>query len=604
MNMKLFLELGAKTHDFLRGMTQSSTAVSRFASGARKELASLRDMSTSIRGQLASIGLTVGAGKIMLDSARLDKTLTRIGQTAGEGSGKVRQLRAELFRMGRESGQVVEDLQDGFNDLVQSGLNMTQAKETLKGINVAMAVTGSSARTLASGLTVGAEFFDFDLAKPGKALEILDRMTVAGRLGNAELEDLSGIFSTIGGDAKEAGMGFDKTLAFVEGLSFVRKEPERLATLASSTLRVFTNMRYMASAQKATGIQFFASDGSRRDPLAVLSDIKQKYDTLKTDAQRAKFINAAFGKADLDTIKGIRTLLTGDALSRLGRFEAEIARAGGTLKNDFSEATRNLIDQSGMLKNDLREAADGFAKPINETLGHFIQFVRDKKENGGWGLDGKDMILGGAGLLGGTALLARYGGKAFGGLAGKFLKGSGSLAAGVAQGKMVEAATGVAPVFVTNWPAGGIGSAGGGIAEGLTEAAVSKGGWLKGLKSIGGKLAGRLSGLGAVLGGTVGSAGLLTTAGGVAAAGAGGYAIGAVLEKYLVGGISSLLSNGKYSGSGAIGDMIYDAIHGTDQERINKIEVSLAVDRENRLMAKTTSRNTSIDASVMRRGFL
>jgi hypothetical protein len=53
------------------------------------------------------------------------------------------------------------------------------------------------------------------------------------------------------------------------------------------------------------------------------------------------------------------------------------------------------------------------------------------------------------------AKAAWYGGKVMKGLRG--LPGA-SLAAGVAEGKMLQAATGVTPVFVTNWPEGGLGS--------------------------------------------------------------------------------------------------------------------------------------------------
>ncbi|MEW6595648.1 MAG: phage tail tape measure protein [Thermodesulfobacteriota bacterium] len=452
--MKLFLEMVANAAGLKRELTESKSAVSRFVRGAKSELDSFRQMAASVHGQLAGLGLTIGAGKIMIDSARLDKSLTQIGQTAGEGGAKVDALRANLFRMARESGAGVEDLRDGFNSLVQSGLNMKEAKETLEGINVAMAVTGARAETLSGGLTVAATAFEFDLAKPGQALEMLDKMTVAGRLGNAELENLSSIFARVGVNAASAGMGFDKTLAFIEGLSMVERNPERLATLADSTMRIFTNLRYMSEAQGATGVKFFDADGARRDALDVLTDIKAKYDTLTTDQERALFVQKAFGHADLDTIKGIRTLLQGKSLGMVKDFAKDITDASGTLRRDFSEATRNLIDQTGMLKNDLRQAADGFVKPINETLGHFIQFMRDKKENGGMGLDGKDMIVGGAGGLIGTALLARYGSKAISALAGRLLKHGGSVGVGVAEGKALEAVSGVRPVFVVNWPAG------------------------------------------------------------------------------------------------------------------------------------------------------
>ncbi|NOZ36838.1 MAG: phage tail tape measure protein [Gammaproteobacteria bacterium] len=617
-NMKLFLELGAKTRGFTRGMANSKGAVSKFARGAKRELASLRGMFTSIRGQAASLGLTIGAAKIMLDSARLDKSLTQIGQTAGAGAVQVAQLRKDLFGMARESGQQVENLRDGFNDLVQSGLDMRQAKETLEGINIAMAVTGSNAQTLAGGITVGARQFKFDLSQPGKALEMLDKMTVAGRLGNAELEDLSSVFARIGNNASRAKFGFDKTLAFVEGLSLAEKNPERLATLADSTMRVFTNMRYMRAAQKGTGVSFFNPDKSRRDAFAVLADIKKKYDTLTTDMAREGFINNAFGKADQDTIKGISMLLDGDSLIQLGHFSEKIANAGGTLRRDFDEATANLIDQAGMLKNDLREAADGFVHPIDVTLGKFIQFVRDKKENGGWGLDGKDMILGGAAALGGTALAARYGGKALSGIAGKFLKGAGSLGAGVAKGKAIEAATGVKPVFVVNWP-NNFDMGSGNIAKGLKSAVGGKNSFLNHLldsggskklligapasTSLRGKLLASLGGLGKTLAGSLGSTSLLTTAGGVGLAGGGGYALGTILERLSGGWLADKMTGGKYGGSGWMGDWLYDVVHGKESQPIN-IHNEIAVDRNDRSVSKTNDMNTQISTTVKRGDFI
>ena len=77
------------------------------------------------------------------------------------------------------------------------------------------------------------------------------------RLGNAELENLPDIFARVGGNAKAANFNLDQTLALVELLSKSEPQAERLATLVDSTMRVFTNMRYMKEAQKATGIGFY-----------------------------------------------------------------------------------------------------------------------------------------------------------------------------------------------------------------------------------------------------------------------------------------------------------------------------------------------------------
>ena len=351
------------------------------------------------------------------------------------------------------------------------------------------------------------------------SIDILDKMTVAGRLGNAELQSLSSIFARIGPNAAAAGFGFDKTLAFIEGLSQIERQPERLATLADSTLRLFTNLRYMKDAQAATGVKFFDKDGSRRDPLKVLADIKKQYDKLGTDKQRALFVQKAFGNADLDTIKGLRVLLSGDMLGKVNQFATQISGASGAIARDLPKAIENSIDQVGRMKSALREAADGFAGPINKALNGSIRFMMDKKENGGLALNGKDMLLGGAALTLGTLATARYGGKAISALAGKF----GNVGVGVATGKALETAAGVTPVFVVNMPGEGISGSGLNLPAGIGKDTLAKGASAASKFRVGAALLGGsdLAAIRMMGAGAMGTAGL-----GVAAAGAAGYGVG------------------------------------------------------------------------------
>ena len=578
-NMKVFLELVADSRRMKDGMKQGERAMSGFTHKAKAEMASLRNAVGSLQGRLAGLGVSIGAGALMWQSANLDKSLTQIGQTAGATALQVRQLRGDLFRLGKDSGQDVDNLKEGFNVLVQSGLNMKEAKATLEGVNTAMAVTGSEARTLAGGLTVASTAFQFDLAKPGLALELLDKMTVAGRLGKAELENLSDIFARVGVNAASAGMNFDATLAFVEALSQIEREPEKLATLADSTLRVFTNLRYMAEAQKATGVRFFDAEGQRRDAMAVLEDIRKKYKTLTTDAQRAEFVQKAFGKADLDTIKGFRTLLSGNSLDDVRRFSQEIGQAGGTLKRDMKDATANLVDQAGRLKASLREAADGFAAPVNKALADLIAWSMAGKKDGGLGLSGKEMLGYGAGISIATMLAGRYGGKAIGG----FLKKRAGTAAGIAEGKAVQAATGVTPVFVTNWPGG----FGGAALEAAGAGAVARTG-LGTLKKLGG------------------NALKFAPAAGVWGLGAGtsalaGYGIGNLLNRGL-GWLSGKASGGKYKGEGWLGDMLYSLVH-KEKKQENKINLSIRVDQYGRVITNSNDMNTTLNVSMARGAF-
>lgn len=519
------MKLYADTARFVSGLVNGERGVRSFTGNVKREFEALKGTLNTVEGKLASLGISVGAVAAIAQSARMDKSLTQIGQTAGVAEADVANLRKELFRMSKDTGQSVDELQQGFNNAVQAGLRFNEALPVIDATNKAMAVTGASADSLTSSLTVAGTAFDFDLSKPKMAADILDKMTVAGRLGNAELQNLSSIFARIGPNAAAAGFGFDKTLAFIEGLSQIERQPERLATLADSTLRLFTNLRYMKDAQAATGVRFFDKDGARRDPLAVLADIKKQYEKLGTEKERALFVQKAFGNADLDTIKGLRVLLSGDMLGKVNQFATQISGASGAIARDLPKAIDNSVDQVGRLKDALREAADDFARPINDTVTSLIKWGMDKKENGGLGLDGKDMLLGGAALTLGTLTTARYGGKAIGALAGKF----GSVGAGVAAGKALETAAGVTPVFVVNMPGEGIAGGGLNVPSGVGKDTLVKGAaagrkFLTGAALLGGSDLAAIRMMGA---------GAMTTAGaGVLAAGAAGYGVGTLAYKY------------------------------------------------------------------------
>ncbi|MFX8223183.1 hypothetical protein ABTL15_20485, partial [Acinetobacter baumannii] len=85
--------------------------------------------------------------------------------------------------MARETGRSVSDLESGFSTLIAGGMQWKEALPTLRAINRTMAVTGAQADTLAGTLGVASTAFNFDLAKAEQAQLLLDKMTVAGRLG-------------------------------------------------------------------------------------------------------------------------------------------------------------------------------------------------------------------------------------------------------------------------------------------------------------------------------------------------------------------------------------------------------------------------------------
>lgn len=451
-----------KTEASMRRLAQNGgnnlRLLKRLAMGVREEFDRLRRFGSSAQGQLAGLGVGFGVASGLTGSARLDRQLIRTQQTAGMSNAERDEWRNEGFRIAKQYGLDREGVDSGFNTLIASGVNYGAAKKTADAIGQGSAVTGADSAVLGKAVVAGASAFSLDLNKDGVALDLLQKMTVAGRMGNAELENLADLFPKIGGAAQAAGMSLAQALAFTETLSTVELQPERLGTLAESTLRLFSNKTYQDQITKSSGVQFFNKDGSSRNPENVFADLKRKYDSMKTDEQRAKFMGAVFKGMDQDAIRGARIMLTGDKNETFARQAAEIQNAKPIFEKDLVDNVNSATGTGNRMKATFSQAIDRMAQPLNKGFADFGSYLLDDLN-----LSGEQMLAGGA-LAGVSTYYAGRGVKSgAGALFNKFLGGPETLK-NIAVGKVLEEAAGVTSVFVTNWPAN-LGSAGAGLPE-------------------------------------------------------------------------------------------------------------------------------------------
>lgn len=443
-----------KTEVSMRRLAQSGGSnlrlLKRLAGGVRDEFNRLRGFGQSAQGKLAGLGIGVGVGAGLTGSARLDRSLIRTQQTAGMTNAEREEWRQEGFRIAKKYGLDRTDVDSGFNTLIASGVNYGASKTTSDAIGQATAVTGADSAVLGKAVVAGASAFNLDLNKAGVALELLQKMTVAGRQGNAELENLADLFPKIGGAAQAAGMSLAQALAFTETLSTVEMQPERLGTLAESTLRVFSNKTYRDQVTKASGVKFFDSKGASRNPEQVFADLKRKYDGMKTDEERGKFMGTVFKGMDQDTIRGMRIMLGGNKLETFKQQSGEIQNAKPIFESDLKDNVESATGAGARMKATLGEAIDRMAKPLNKGFADFGSYLLD------------DLNLSGEQLLAGSAVAGvggYYAGRGVksgaGALINKFMGGPETLK-NIAVGKVLEESTGVTSVFVTNWPSSGI----------------------------------------------------------------------------------------------------------------------------------------------------
>lgn len=448
-----------KTEASFRRMAQNSgrslRTLKTIAMGVRQEFDRIKGLGGSMQGRLAGLGVGVGVASGVTSSAKLDRQLIRTQQTAGMTVDQREEWRGEQWRLAKTYGIEREQVQTGFDTLIASGLSYDKAKASSGAIAQATAVTGADSGILAKALITGASAFDIDLSKPNAAVDILQKMIVAGRLGNAELENLSSIFPKVGQDAKSAGMSMAQSLSFVETLSLIELEPDRLGTLAQSTLRAFNNGTYRKSVTKNTGVDFFNKDKSVRNTQDVFLDLQHKYKSLKNDKDRARFMDVVFGKMDQDTQKGVKAFLTGDRLENFAKSTGDINNAKGVIEKDLTDNMSSSTAVGSRMKASLGEAIDRMAKPLNKGFADLGSYLLDDLN-----LSGEQMLAGGAALGVGGYYAGRGAKAGAGALLNKFMGGPETLK-NIAVGKVLEEATGVTSVFVTNWPAGtplGIGS--------------------------------------------------------------------------------------------------------------------------------------------------
>jgi hypothetical protein len=423
----------------------------------------------SVQQRVAALGLGFGALQNQRLSARLDQDLQRIGQTAGATRDQVKGMREELFALSRQTGNPIDGLRNSVATLVAANMSWDQATQANRAINPASRVSGAEPSVLANALTVGASSFQIDLSQPGKAVEMLDQMVVAGEAGKAELEDLATIFGVAGNAAARANLKFKDTLALIEILAQTTPIAQ-LPVMVESTLRLFNNRAYGRRAEKASGVRFFDESGASRNPVEILQELAGKVQAAPNDQARATLLDRLFKGADITTVTGLMALFKDGELQKMRDIARQLDDASGAVARKLPWAMENAVAQGERLRTVMRKVGDDFAMPINKAIADTIEFSMRSKREGGMGMSNGEMVgAAGAALVGGS-MLAALARSRLGGIFGD----SASTAIGIAQGKALEHAAGVTPVFVTNWPSSVGGGAGAAAAAAAGAAAGGK----------------------------------------------------------------------------------------------------------------------------------
>ena len=187
---ELKVVIGADAQGYLRGMNTAAAGTRRFSAGIRSEFERVKGTLGSLKGILAGIGVTVGGIKLAVDTAQFERDMRRLQVNLGASRAEMEAWRSEAYDNQKRYGTLLTDQKELAESLQAAGLDITAIRGAAEPVSKTLQVAKTNADQLGKALGVAREQFGIDITDKAAVEGLLDRMVVAGRLGNAELENL------------------------------------------------------------------------------------------------------------------------------------------------------------------------------------------------------------------------------------------------------------------------------------------------------------------------------------------------------------------------------------------------------------------------------
>lgn len=576
-----------------RGLTGIKSRLTAIAQGSKEVQRSFDRMTQSFkhaamagiatkeiaRGLRPAITLAAGLQEEMLG---IEAELSGAGKSAGKLNDELKEIKATAFSVQAWTPFDMTQIVALEKELIKAGANI----ESVTG------KTGAAAATAALAV-----YEKLDPVITGKALigigtpfkiaadqymnlaDMVSRAASASTVGAGEIAETAkyaaGPMAALGRSSKE-----------MLALSAVMAQIGVVGTMAGTGLKNF----FLEAAKHK---MFRDAKGNLLPTVKIMEILRTRLKGMG-DAQKSQVLKKLFGEqgmpvalALLNEEKGSyeeilkamdESLSLQDKLNKsMEGFGKQLTSLGGTFQSTIAGLfTPALAPLTAVLeKTNEFVAAIGSLSQKSDTVGKAVSGVSLGAVATG---AAATAALAGAGIMYGRRVL-----KGAGGIKG-LLGRAGGTAAGIAEGKAVQAATGVTPVFVTNWPAGGIGVGAADIQGTAKAGSLMK----KALPIVGKSLAWLTTGAGAL----ASSAGLAAAAAGTALYSGYDVARGGTGKNWISDLFESasqvLFQDGK-----TMGERMYDWLN---KEGV-KNTININIDKDGRVTTNSDNMNTQVNTS-------
>ncbi|MDW2728202.1 phage tail tape measure protein [Raoultella planticola] len=430
-------QYGANMSEFARTNQRAMSVVKATSAAAGRGLDALGNRYTTMIAGFAG-------GALLRNYQQLDRRLTRMGITAG----KTRKEIADIFDTSQnvaiKFGVDTSEIQGAFEEINGRSGDLNLALKNTDNIGMAIAASGADGATL-GGLI--AEYKKLQIEDKKQTLLALDGMNRLGKEGAFELKDAAeklpaslSMYAAVGGKGVKGAMD---VMTVAESAMDVTANKDKAATAVENFIRDLQNPKVVKTLQK-NGINVFDDNGSMRPLPDLLQETAARSSRGGIKKQRGRLTEAGFNQDSMDLIAGV----TGEAGAKKLKTYMGVVADGQSIIEDAAYASQDFTSAMQRLATTLEKFANkNLAKPIQE-LADVINNL-DPKVVQEWLEFGKDVAISIGGII-----AARKAFKFGKDIWDMFSPGKGK---GLPSDVADAFGSGVMPVYVTNWPAGGLG---------------------------------------------------------------------------------------------------------------------------------------------------
>lgn len=467
-------QYGANMSEFARTNQRAMSVVKATTAAAGRGLDALGNRYTTMIAGFAG-------GAMLRDFAATDRRITRMGLAAE----KTKKEMSEMFG-GMQDAAIKFRVDDSevVSAIEKVGTVTGDIDYGYKNRNI---IAPSIAASGADGESIGglfSQFTKFNLSNEKDTLQAMDTLNQLGKEGAFELKDIAergvkafSMYAAAGGTGvrgvKDVGVALESAVDATGDTT--------TASTAVENLIRDLQLPKVVKELRRNGVNVFGKDGKMRSLPTLMEEIAKKSGNKGAETQSARLLGAGFNQ---DSILLLSSVTSGKGAENLKRYNGVVADGQGIMKDaeyaskDFTSAVTALTTTwkkfaNSNLAKPVQELADAINSVDQETVQHWLEI-------------GKNIAIAVGGVI-----AAR---KAF-----QFGKGvwdvlNPNKGKGIPNGIADVFGSGVMPVYVTNWPAGGLGGTGEDKVNDLLDTTADLPGW-PGMLARGGLIASKLMGL-------------------------------------------------------------------------------------------------------------